>query len=207
MLPNSSAIPKSNLTHSTHSVEEWQREADSEQKSSEMWWNPVISANEWVTEAPEPSTSRFQNRSELRHHDICYFVDHVGEFVMYWLQGIGHDDWKLETFLKKQPEIYPNGRPASSRLNSSEGRVRSRWDCFDEEQVWGEEHNNTWGEEPGEESGWKSDDREFPTFVEEVARQSSVSVDRLHSFYQLPTERKLQQLAQLIKDIAENKKS
>ncbi|KAK0464966.1 uncharacterized protein EV420DRAFT_930751 [Desarmillaria tabescens] len=180
----------------------------------ESWWGPPI-VDSWDFELPKQEE---MTKDEARDSEHRYFVDHVGEYIPYWIRGVEAAErgevLKLEDYLDSLDHDGPKD-PWGTWGASRGGDHSSEWmhgapsddlgSMPTSQGKAGKSPKNT-DRNKRQELGNRFTDGSY-AFVEDIARQEEANAERreqMHDFFEMPTDKKVQRIDELIRSLHAN---
>ncbi|KAK0208153.1 hypothetical protein DFS33DRAFT_1301642 [Desarmillaria ectypa] len=185
--------------------------------NAESWWGPPI-VDSWDFELPKQEEMTNDEARDLEHR---YFVDHVGEYIPYWIRGVEAAErgevLKLEDYLDSLDHDGPKDPWGTWGImsQSREGDHSSEWIHGGPSDDLGSipASQGKAGKSPKytdrnerQELGNRFTDGSY-AFVEDIARQEEANAERreqMHVFFEMPTDEKVQRIDELIRSLHAN---
>ncbi|KAK0198256.1 hypothetical protein F5146DRAFT_1131260 [Armillaria mellea] len=186
--------------------------------NAESWWGPPI-VDSWDFELPKQEEMTKDEARDLEHR---YSVDHVGEYIPYWIRGVEAAErgevLKLEDYLNSLDHDGPKDPWGTWNItnqvkaDSRGGDRSSEWihdDPSDDlgsvpasQGKAGKSPRNS-GRNRRQDLGDRFTGSSY-AFVEDIARQEEANAERreqMHDFFEMPTDKKVQRIDELIRSL------
>lgn len=177
----------------------------------ESWLGPPM-VNSWDFEMPKQAE---MSKDEARDSEHRYFVDHMEEYISYWIRGIEAAErdevLKLEDYLDSLDHDGPKD-PWGNWGITHQSNTKSRGgDCspsddlgsaYASQRKAGKGPKNTVRNKRQELGGRFTD--ESYAFVERIARREEANAEKkeqMHDFFEMPTDKKVQRIDELIQSL------